>query len=84
MTQNLQEYCRDFRVQTLDKTLDDIHKITDVNIKTLSAFEHGRSNNINHLQHYIDACDNENQIHLFHIGLMKRMTEQMKHRYSDS
>ncbi len=82
MTQNLQEYCRDFRLTTLDKTLDDIHKITDVNVKTLSAFEHGRSNNINHLQHYIDACDNENQIHLFHIGLMKRMTEQMKHRYT--
>ena len=84
MTQNLQEYCRDFRVKTLDKTLDNSHKITDVNIKTLSAFEHGRSNNINHLQHYIDACDNENQIHLFHIGLMKQMTQQMQHRYSDS
>ena len=81
MTQNLQEYCRDFRVKTLDKTLDDIHKITDGHIKTLSAVEHGRSNNINHLQHYIDACDNENQIHLFHIGLMKQMTQQMQHRY---
>ena len=81
MSQSLQEYCKDFRVNTLDKTLEDIHLITDVNIKTLSAFEHGRSNNINHLQHYIDACDSEIQLHMFQIGLMKELTNRMNERY---
>lgn len=45
--------CREIR---LDKglTLKDLSKRTDINMKTLSAFEHGRSTNMNILIHYLD------------------------------
>lgn len=57
-------WCRKFRNDVLNKTLAEVqgsHK----NIKALSAFEHGRSTNYEHVFKYINACDNEKQIELF-------------------
>lgn len=52
---------RDFRMKVLNKTLQDVQGSNE-GIKTLSAFEHGRSTNFNHIFKYINACDNEEQI----------------------
>lgn len=59
----LGNYCRTFRIETLGKTLKEVEQ--DDYIKTLSAFEHGRSNNYEHVFKYINACDTEEQVQLF-------------------
>ena len=66
------DYCRIFRVETLQTTLILVGKETNTNIKTLSAFECGRSNNIEHVLKYVDAC-NDTQKQLFLNGLIKVM-----------
>lgn len=60
----LGKHCRKFRIEILDKTLKEIQG-KEQGIKTLSAFEHGRSTNYEHILKYINACDNEDQIELF-------------------
>lgn len=52
---------RDFRMNILNKTLQDVQGSNE-GVKTLSAFEHGRSTNFNHIFKYINACDTEEQI----------------------
>ena len=56
--------CRKFRMDVLGKTLKQVQG-NDSGIKALSAFEHGRSSNYEHIFKYINACDNENQVELF-------------------
>lgn len=51
-------------MEVLNKTLQDVQGSSE-GIKTLSAFEHGRSTNFNHIFKYIEACDTEEQIELF-------------------
>lgn len=53
------EYCKHFRVNILGHTLRVVCTRTNTNIKTLSAFEMGRSNNMEHIFKYIDVCDEE-------------------------
>lgn len=48
-------YCRMYRINTLKMTLLTMCELTDTNIKTLSAFEHGRSKNIEHFMKYIEV-----------------------------
>lgn len=48
-------YCRMFRIDTLKMTLATMCELTDTNIKTLSAFEHGRSKNIDHFIKYLEV-----------------------------
>lgn len=59
----LGKHCRQFRIEILEKTLKEVEQ--DDYIKTLSAFEHGRSNNYEHVFKYINACDSEDQLELF-------------------
>lgn len=61
---HLGKACRKFRIDVLRKTLKEVQK-SESGIKTLSAFEHGRSTNYEHIFKYINACDNERQIDLF-------------------
>lgn len=61
---HLGKACRKFRMDVLGKTLKQVEG-TDSGIKTLSAFEHGRSSNYEHIFKYINACDNEKQVELF-------------------
>lgn len=61
---HLGKACRKFRMDVLGKTLKQVQG-TDSGIKTLSAFEHGRSSNYEHIFKYINACDNEKQVDLF-------------------
>lgn len=50
-------FCRDFRIKHLDMSLTEFCNITDLNIKNVSAFEHGRANNIKYLFKYYHICN---------------------------
>ena len=60
MVKKIGLFCRDFRIKILQLKLVDFCKITDSNIKNVSAFEHGRANNISYLTLYYDVA-NETQ-----------------------
>lgn len=70
MIKNVGNFCKDFRKNVLNKTLDEICKDTDIKIKTLSAFENGRANNIKYLFLYYNSC-NEEQKELFIGGVFE-------------
>ena len=80
------KYCRKFRITELECSLKDIEG--NENIKTLSAFEHGRSSNINHLLKAWKAADstfpfidshNKNDVRTFrdYNGKQYRKVEQI-------
>lgn len=60
----LGKLCRKFRLEVLEMTLKDVQGSLE-GIKTLSAFEHGRSTNYEHIFKYINACETEEQVLLF-------------------
>lgn len=45
-------YCRQFREETLKTSITDFSKTVNENAKNISAFEHGRANNIKYLFFY--------------------------------
>lgn len=61
--------CKLFREKILQKTLLQLSIESGVNIKTISAFENGRSNNLNHLKIYVLNCDNNIQVETFFHNL---------------
>lgn len=75
MSASIQKFCKNFRKRTLNKTLRDIELQQGINIKTLSAFENGRSSNINHLETYVKACDTEYHVKLLIEGINKSLLE---------
>lgn len=46
------EYCKVYRAITLNMTLKRMSELTDINMKTISAFENGRSTNMDHFIEY--------------------------------
>ena len=70
---HLINFCRDFRTEVLKLTLQEVENISFTPIKTLSAFENGRSTNINHLNLYYLLCKNKEQRKLFIQGFDKAM-----------
>jgi len=56
---NIGRHCANFRHDILDMSLSDLARRSNTNIKTLSAFEHGKSSNIKHLLSYYFACDTD-------------------------
>ncbi len=70
----LHKMCKQFREETLFLTLADMERITGVKVGTISAFENGRSNNINHLYLYVMACPTEQHVKDFEIDLIKELT----------
>ena len=61
-------FCRNFRIKYLDMSLTEFCNITDLNIKNVSAFEHGRANNIQYLFRYYSICND---------SLKKRFTSEL-------
>lgn len=57
-------YCRQFRINHLDISLTEFSEITNLNIKSVNAFEYGRANNIKYPYHYYKLA-NEEQKRLF-------------------
>lgn len=74
----INEYCKRFRKEVLKKTLNKVSFETDVRISTISAFENGRSQNMNHLAIYIKACDSEQQKEVFFNGLIEQLNQHLK------
>ena len=70
LIKNVGKYCRDFRINYLDMSLTEFCNITDLNIKNVSAFEHGRANNIQYLFRYYRLC-NDSLKNKFSEGLFK-------------
>ena len=69
--QNTQEFCREFRRNTLKMTLQDVEHKTGTNIKTVWAFENGKSSNINHLKIYMKLCSTLEHRRIFINGISK-------------
>ena len=61
-------YCRKYRINVLQLTLKEVENSEEV--KTLSAFEHGRSTNLKHLIKYIVKCETTEQKRAFLQGLI--------------
>lgn len=53
--------CKKFRERVLQKTLQNLSEQSGIKLSTISAFENGRSNNLNHLAIYYNACDDDIQ-----------------------
>lgn len=68
----INKFCKNFREEVLKITLKEMEIKTGVNLKTLSAFEHGRSTNINHLISYYEICDDEQKL-IFKYNFFKYM-----------
>lgn len=65
---NIGKFCKYFRSEVLNITLNEMSKIVNVKDTTLSSFENGRSTNYNHLIKYYN-CGNEEQKKFFRENL---------------
>lgn len=74
---NIQQFCKSFRENTLKMTLKQVGEISGTDFKTISSFEHGRSNNLNHLDVYIKCCRTMEELHLFSNGISHVLTSKM-------
>lgn len=70
---HLLNFCREFRTEVLRLTLQDVENISFTPVKTLSAFENGRSTNIQHLNLYYLLCKNKKQRAEFIKGFDRAM-----------
>ena len=70
---NLTNFCREFRTEVLKLTLQDVENMSFTPVKTLSAFENGRSTNINHLNTYYLLCKTQADRNEFIKGFDKAM-----------
>lgn len=68
----INRFCKQFREEILKITLQEMENKTGINLKTLSAFEHGRSTNINHLNSYYKICDEDQKI-IFEYNFFQHM-----------
>lgn len=66
MKKTIQSHCKSFREDVLKITLKEMELKTGVRLATISAFENGNSNNINHLFNYVVSCETEHQLKEFH------------------
>ena len=55
------KFCKMFRTEILQMTLEDLSKETGVKVTTLSAFENGRSRNLEHINNYLIFADSEQE-----------------------
>lgn len=53
------EYCKDFRINKMKITLTNFSNLSKLNIKNISAFEHGKANSIEYLYYYYILSDEE-------------------------
>ena len=64
------KYCKEYRKNVLKISLTDFCNIQGLNIKNVSAFEHGRANNIKYLYNYYAISDEVNK-RKFALGLFE-------------
>lgn len=70
-------YCRNYRMNELNLTLEEV--ANGDNVKTLSAFEHGRSSNMFHIMKYMYACPNNS----YKLGFIQGLNDIMKEGEGD-
>lgn len=70
---HVQEFCREFRTEYIKITLMEIQDKYGIPYKALSAFENGRSTNINHLNTYYLLCKTQADRNEFIKGFDKAM-----------
>lgn len=63
-------YCRNFRIDVFGLSLNDFCNKYGENIKNVSAFEHGKANNIKYVLYYLNEC-NEHELDTFSRGLYR-------------
>ena len=51
--------CEDYRVNVLKLSLTNFAKLNNENLRNISAFEHGRANNIKYLYMYMKQSNTE-------------------------
>ncbi len=56
---NIGKFCKYFRSEVLNLTLNEMSAKVNINISTLSSFENGRSSNCNHLISYYRLGNDE-------------------------
>ena len=54
---NVGQFCRYFRSEVLNLTLEEMSKKVNVKNSTLSSFENGRSTNLGHIHKYYNCGD---------------------------
>lgn len=62
---NIGKWCSNFRHDILDMSLTELATRSKTNIKTLSAFEHGKSTNMKHIFSYYNACNTDYERKVF-------------------
>ena len=71
--QNLLSFCKKFRKEILNLTLQEMEQKTGVPLKTISSFENGNSTNIKHLNLYYKLCDSKQKREQFIQGFDNAM-----------
>lgn len=66
MQKTIHKQCKEFRENVLKITLKEMQDKTGVKLGTISAFENGNSNNLNHMHLYANCCESEHEINEFH------------------
>ena len=56
---NVGQFCRYFRSEVLNLTLEEMSKKVNVKTSTLSSFENGRSTNLWHINKYYNCGDGD-------------------------
>ena len=67
--QNLLTFCKKFRKEILNLTLQEMEDKTGVPLKTISSFENGNSTNIKHFNLYYKLCDTKQKREQFIQGI---------------
>ena len=70
---HLTEFCKDFRINYLKITLQEVQDKYGIPFKALSAFENGRSTNVKHLNTYYLLCKTKEDRKVFVDGFDKAM-----------
>ena len=73
--QNLLTFCKKFRKEILNLTLQEMEDKTGVPLKTISSFENGNSTNIKHLNLYYKLCDSKQKREQFIQGFDNAMSK---------
>ena len=72
---NLLMFCKQFRKDILNLTLQEMESKTGVPLKTISSFENGNSTNIKHLNLYYKLCDSKQKREQFIQGFDNAMNK---------
>lgn len=68
MFNDIGTFCKYFRSEVLNLTLQEMSELVNVKYTTLSSFENGRSTNYNHLIKYYE-CGNDEEKQFFRENL---------------